>query len=266
MGMTGSGDIFAVRMKFHGETDLADELAHLRADHVHAENAVVVGAGDDLYEAFALVLQLSPAVRRKRKPPDLVGMAARLYLLLGQSDPRYFGARVDHAGDDVVVDMAGEPCQRFDAGDAFVLGLMRQHRTNGHIADGPETRYRCRKVLSWNEAAVVRLQVHCLEAKVADKGPTADRYQDHIRFDRGFDAVLEALYLDRDAGVVRSCLKHLCGQPKRDALLLEHFLTGRCDCRVRSGNDVIEEFNNFHLGAEAAPDRAGLKADAARAD
>jgi hypothetical protein len=53
--MAGSGDILAVDMELHGEADLADELAYLRANHMHAENAIIVGFGYDLDEAFALV-------------------------------------------------------------------------------------------------------------------------------------------------------------------------------------------------------------------
>jgi hypothetical protein len=38
------GDILAVGMEFHGEANLTDELAYLRANHMHAENAVVGSA------------------------------------------------------------------------------------------------------------------------------------------------------------------------------------------------------------------------------
>ena len=65
--MAGSGDILTVRMKFHGGANLTDELAYLRANHMHAENAVVVGVANDLDEAFALVLELGAAVGREGK-------------------------------------------------------------------------------------------------------------------------------------------------------------------------------------------------------
>jgi len=38
VGVAGSGDILAVGVKLHGEADLGDEFAYLRANHVQCGN------------------------------------------------------------------------------------------------------------------------------------------------------------------------------------------------------------------------------------
>jgi hypothetical protein len=70
----------AIGVKLHGQADLSDEFADRRADHVDAEDAIVVCAGYDLHEAFALVLQLGAAVGGEGETPDLVRATARFYL------------------------------------------------------------------------------------------------------------------------------------------------------------------------------------------
>ena len=37
-GVAGSGDILAIGVKLHGEADLGDEFAYLRANHVRCGN------------------------------------------------------------------------------------------------------------------------------------------------------------------------------------------------------------------------------------
>ena len=38
VGVEGSGDILAIGVKLHGEADLGDEFAYLRANHVQCGN------------------------------------------------------------------------------------------------------------------------------------------------------------------------------------------------------------------------------------
>jgi len=65
----GEGDrrelSLAVGAEIRGQSDLANKFAHSGADHMDVENAIVVGAGNHLHEAFALVLKLGATISRE---------------------------------------------------------------------------------------------------------------------------------------------------------------------------------------------------------
>src|SRR3546814_3718439 len=61
-----------------------------------------------------------------------------LRLLFGQADTGDFGPGVDDRRDDVVVHDAGQPGDILGAGDALILGLVRQHRSRDNVADRPD--------------------------------------------------------------------------------------------------------------------------------
>ncbi len=51
------------------------------------------------------------------------------------ADTGQFRIRVDDSGDDVVIHVAGFAGDHLDAGDAFLLGFVREHRTSDDVAD-----------------------------------------------------------------------------------------------------------------------------------
>src|SRR5882672_3812246 len=52
MRVAGARDVFRRRREFERQRSLADHIADIGPDHVHAEHAVGLGIGDDLHEAL----------------------------------------------------------------------------------------------------------------------------------------------------------------------------------------------------------------------
>ena len=67
---------------------------------------------------------------------DVVGDAGGFQLFLGFADRGDFRIGVDDVRDHVVIHMAGLAGEDFGDRDAFVLGLVRQHRAGDDVADG----------------------------------------------------------------------------------------------------------------------------------
>ena len=108
---------------------LGDELGRARADHVHAEDLVVLLLGDDLHEAFDLVGDAGAGQDAELERADLHVVAALARLPLGQADAADLRIAVGAAGHLVVVDgpelLAGDP---FGERDALGRRQMRELR------------------------------------------------------------------------------------------------------------------------------------------
>jgi hypothetical protein len=96
--VAGEGDVFGRGRELHGHAELADHFADARADQVHTQHLVGVGVGENLGEAFGLVVDLGAAVGREGELADLVGAAFGLELLFGLADGGQLRAGVDDAG------------------------------------------------------------------------------------------------------------------------------------------------------------------------
>ncbi|MNC67747.1 hypothetical protein D3C75_1182770 [compost metagenome] len=123
--MAGEGDVFGRSRELHGHAELTDHLADTWAYQVHTQHFVGLGIGDDLGEAFGLVVDLGPAVGRERELADFIGTPFGLELLFGLAHGGQLRAGVDHARDKVVVDLVGLAGDAFDAGHRFVFGFVR---------------------------------------------------------------------------------------------------------------------------------------------
>src|SRR5271168_2009843 len=198
--MTGSGDIFAVRMKFHGEAGFTDKFADLWANHMHAENAVIVGTRYDLYEAFAFMLQLGTAISREGKTSDFIWLTACLYLSLSLPDPSDFWTCIDDAWNDVVIDIASLTGQHLNACDTFIFGFVGKHGPMSDVANRPYTRCSGCKSFGRDEAALVKFYADRVQPKVANERFAADCHQHHVGFYRRYASVFEVFYFDRHTG------------------------------------------------------------------
>ncbi len=80
------------------------------------------------------------STRTKRSMPS--GMGAGTYLglqlLLALADPCNLGMRVQYGRNTVVVNVRMPSNDALDADDPLVLGLVRQHRSVHHVADGED--------------------------------------------------------------------------------------------------------------------------------
>ena len=73
---------------------------------------------------------------------------------------------------------------RLDADDAFVLGLVRQHRRAGDVADGVDARHVGLADAVDDDAAAVGLHAELFQAEVLDIADDADRGDDAVDGER----------------------------------------------------------------------------------
>src|SRR5699024_3370259 len=97
---------FGSTLEFHCHDTFVDHLGNHRADHVHAQDAIGFGVGDDLHLADGLVHGHGTAVGGEREAAGLVVEPFVLALLLGLADPGDFRLGVDHRRNHVVVHVA----------------------------------------------------------------------------------------------------------------------------------------------------------------
>src|SRR3546814_232808 len=199
----------------------------------------------------------------------LVRRAVFLELLLGPADPGDFRLGVDHVGDGVVVDVAGQAGDQLGHGDAFLEALVRQHRAAHAVADRPHAVDAGVAVfVDLDHAALVELHAGAIGQQAAARGAAADRDQQLVERDRllavlvgvGDDHFL-LLALAGDFG-----LADLGAEADVQALLLELARGGLRHFRVGDGQEVGQRFEHGHFRAQALPHAAQLQPDHAGAD
>ena len=267
MRVAGAGHILGARAELHGDRDLSDQRAGIRPDDVRAQHAVRVLVGENLHEAVHLAHGARAAIRHEGELADLVARTARLQLLLGLADARHLGPGVDDARDDAVVHMAMLAGQHLGQRDAFLLGLVGQHRADDDIADRPDAGDVGREMrVGLHAAAFVQRDAGFREAEPLHIGAAADGQQHDISLQRLRRAAGGRLERERHAvlGLLRA--GDLGLELELHPLLAEDLLEGLPDLGVHAGHQAVEIFHHRHLGAEAAPHAAELEPDIAAAD
>src|SRR6202035_6023692 len=94
------------------------------------------GVGQDVDETFGGEVHLGAGIGGEGKLSDVVADISGLELLLGFADRSDFRISVNHVRNDVVVHVSSLAGENFGDRDAFLLGLVRQHRAGDDIADG----------------------------------------------------------------------------------------------------------------------------------
>src|SRR5215208_197860 len=267
MGMAGARDILRRRAELHGDGGFRDHVAGVGAEDMHAQHAVGVGVGEDLDEAIGRQIDLGAAVGGERKLADLVGKAGFLDLLLVLADRGDLREGVDDVGNDVVIDVTGVTADDLSHRDAFVLGLMRQHRPGDHVADRVDARHVAGKLrIDDHAAAIVQADADVVQPQPLRIGHAPDRHEHHIGFNsfrRAAGGRLDPHLQRLPGGVDRSDFRR---QLEGHALLLQDTLELLGDLEGDARQDAVEKFHHRHLGAEATPHRAKLEADDAGAD
>ena len=105
--MAGAGEIFGRTAEFHQQRGLGDQLADMRADHVHAQHPIGRGIGQDLDEAVGRARDLGAPIGHEIELADGVGDAGFLQFFLATADGGDFGRRVDDPGNDTVIHVPG---------------------------------------------------------------------------------------------------------------------------------------------------------------
>ncbi len=231
-----------------------------------AQDLVGRSVGQDLHKALGLVVDLGAAVGGEGELALLVVDARRLQRLFGLADPGHFRAGVDDRRHQVVVDVANFARDQFDHGHGVFLGLVGQHRAVRHVADDPDARRRGLEVVVGDETALIRRDADRLQPQTGGVGTPANGDQHHVAL-QGFSlaapifAFLGGLQRQFNAVLGGLGAGDLGAHAEGHALLGQAALEGGGDFAVHARADLVEEFHDRDLGAQATPDRAELKAD-----
>ena len=211
----------------------------------------VSACGEDLHAAVGAAR--APRARplaRNGNDALRYGDAAALRAPLRSCRPTAIsGCGVDDAGDRVVVDVAVAGDDALDAGDAFFLGLVREHRARDHVADGVDAaRASSRKCSSTGmRPCVVELDADRARGRgpsVFGTRPTATSTRSHAIGSLPSISTTHAVALRRCAPVTRAAEAEL------EALLLEDLLRLVGDLGVHAGQDAVEVLEHRDLRAE----------------
>ena len=190
------------RLELAGDGHAVDELGHLGADHVRAQQLAAVGVEHRLHHAFGLAQCQSLAVGGEAVAPHLDGAALGLRRSLGQA----------HAGDlrrAVGAGRNGRPVQWFRAGNTgdvldanhrFVACLVRQPGGTRQVADREDAGLVGLAERARQHMAVLDANAGLLQPQVLDVAADADG-QDHPLGDDPRRRVGRAAECGGEAGV-----------------------------------------------------------------
>src|SRR6185437_10562173 len=186
-------------------------------------------------------------------------------LRLGQADARDLRLAIGAAGDLALVEAVHlEAGDGLDDDDALVLGLVRQHRRAGDVADRPQAGNVGAAVVIDDDGATVDLHAELFEPEVLRVALHADGRDQGIAGDVDLAAVLE-LDMGHDAGLRFVDLGDLGLGHELDTALFEALLYVRGDFGVLDRQDLRQQLDDRHLRAERAVERGELHADGPRA-
>jgi hypothetical protein len=175
VGVAGAGDVFGTGAEGHGGRGFGDEVAGARADDVDAEDAVVLGVGEDFDFAVGVSQGAGAAVGEEGECAFFVRSVCLFELVFGFADGGDFRVCVGDAGNGVVVDMAVAGDDLFDAGDAFFFGFMGEHGAGNDVANGVEAGHVGGEMfVDFDAAALVGFDGDLAEAELVGVGDATD--------------------------------------------------------------------------------------------
>ena len=166
-----------------------------------------------------------------------------------------------------MVHISSQPGNIVGAGQAFIFGLVSQHRAFHHVADGPDAGHFGGKIMIDRHAAL------CIERKPGRSqvqavgiGPAADGKQHHIGCD-GFGRAAGSGF-DRDRRTVAGAfhVHHLGGGFQLHTLFLHDARKGISHFDIHRRHDARGIFHHRHPGTQTPPDAAHFQADISAAD
>ena len=181
-------DLVGGEVPLLGEGQHGQQLGHVGADHVGAEDLVVLRVGDDLHEADRVAEAHRLAVGREREGRGLDVVPLLLGLRLAVAEGADLGLAVRRPRDEVELDR-----HRLGAGDglggddAHRLGGVGEHHLPGDVADGVDVvDVGAAEVVDGDGAALGGLDAGRLEAVALDPRREAEGRQhlvglDHLR-------------------------------------------------------------------------------------
>jgi len=171
----GVHQFFFRGFQIHRHDVALDQLGDLGADHVSAEQLPGLLVEDHFHEALILAERDGLAVADEGEAADADIEFLIFRRLLGKTDGSDLRRAISAAGDHLLVHgMRMQALDRLDADHAFVLGLVRQHRRAGDVADGVDAGYVCLAERIDHDAAALGFNAELFEAQIFDIAGDAD--------------------------------------------------------------------------------------------
>ena len=148
---------------------------------MRAKDFVRFAVGENFYKPIRLVIGARAAIGRERELTSFIRDARFFKLLLGLAHAGNFRSRVDHAGDDIIINVPRLARNKLSHGNAFVFGFMREHRSVRTVAHRPYARDIRFIVIGFDKAAGVGLHPRRIKAKVFCERTAANTDQYDIR-------------------------------------------------------------------------------------
>ena len=175
--------------------------------------------------------------------------------------------RVHHAGDGVVVHVAGKARHVLDGGNALLLGLVCQHGSRDDVADGPHAGGAgLELVVDLHTAKAVGGDAVVLQVEALCEGAAAGGHQHDVHVQLLGVTAGAGLDGQSHTAVGDLGLGDLVAQHELEALLLEELLVLLRDLAVHGRHDAIQELDDGHLRTQAVPHRSHLQTNHAATD
>ena len=157
------------------------------------------------------------------------------------------------------------PGDHFDAGDAFFLRFVRQHRAGDDVADRVNAfDVRAEMLVHFDAAAIVERDAELFSEDSLGEGAAPDGDEHFVGFEFQFFAAFRG---GGDRASVLDFHRADFGlEMERHALRGQRFLEQVRQLEIEAERDARQKFEHDHFRAEPAPDRAELQADRAAAD
>ena len=151
---------------------------------MYTENSVGLLLRKELDKALAVKIRLGSGVGSEREFSNIVLNAGGLEVLLGLTYPGNLRVGVDDRRNAVVVDVAVSGFEVFDSSDTFLLSLVREHGSEGHVTDTFDVLDRgAELVIDDNATLVVFLDTNSLKVQTLRVWTTTDRNQNDVGFE-----------------------------------------------------------------------------------
>src|SRR5579862_2763464 len=262
----GVHEFFFRGLKIHCHHIALNEFGHFRADHVCAEELPGLLVEDHFDHTLVLAHGDRLAVADER---EVTNADVELFLLaglFGETDRGDLRRAIGAAGNEQLVHwMLMQPLDRLDADDAFVLGLVRKERRPGDVADGVNAGNVGFAGAIDDDHAALGFHAELFQAEILYIADHADRGNDPLDGER-LRAAFAVVDGGGDAVALLVELGLLGAGQNLDALLLETFAREGGDLGVLGRQDLRQDFDDGHFGAERAIERGELDADGAGTD
>jgi hypothetical protein len=153
--------------------------------NVRAQNFVGFSVGNELYHPFDIFVGNGTAISTKRKLPNSHLHPFFFRLIFGNADAGQLRVGVNDAWDRVVIYVAGFSGNDLNAGNAFIFGLVREHRAGNDVANGVDSfDIRPKMLVDLDPFSLIKFDPNFFCAETLAKRLAPNRHQHLVGFKR----------------------------------------------------------------------------------